>query len=76
VHSSQLNQQYFFLLLGILTFVLAVQAAWTGKLRGRFGDVTYRVNSPKQYWSGLAMYCLLATGFIARYLYLVHTFSN
>jgi hypothetical protein len=57
-------------------FVFAVGGTCTGKLPGRFGDVSSRAKNPKQYWSALAGYYLGGFGFIAYYLYKIHTFSK
>jgi hypothetical protein len=55
-------------------FVMAVAGTCTGKLPGRFGDVSYRAKNPKQYWLALAGYYLGGIGFIAYYLYTIHAF--
>jgi hypothetical protein len=56
--------------------VMAVVGTSTGKLPGRFGDVSSRAKEPKQYWAALAGYYLAAIAFIGYYLYQVHAFSN
>jgi hypothetical protein len=70
---SRANIAIFF---GILMLGIAVAGTCTGKLPGRFGDVSYRAKNPKQYWSALAGYYLGGIGFIAYYLYKIHVFSN
>jgi len=76
VNSSQLIQRYIWLVFGILMFGMAGTAAWTGKLRGRFGEVAYRDKDQKGFWSSLVIYCLFGTVFILFYLYKIHAFSK
>jgi len=76
VNSSQLIQRYIWLVFGILMFGMAGSAAWTGKLRGRFGQVAYRDEGQKKFWSSVVIYCLFGTCFILFYLYKIHVFSN
>ena len=71
-----LRRAYIALFFGILMFVMAVAGTCTGKLPGRFGDVSYRAKNPKQYWLALAGYYLGGIGFIAYYLYTIHAVSN
>jgi len=61
---------------GIVMLAMAVAGTCTGKLPGRFGGVGSRAKNPGQYWSALAMYYLGGIGFIAYYLYEIHTLSN
>jgi hypothetical protein len=61
---------------GILMLIMAVVGTCTGRLPGRFGDVSYRTKDPKQYWPTLAAYYLGGIGFIGYYLYKVHPLSN
>jgi hypothetical protein len=56
--------------------VMAVGGTLTGKLPGRFGDVSTRAKDPKQYWSALAGYYLAAIGFIGYYLYQTFGFKR
>jgi hypothetical protein len=77
MHNSQLIQRYiYWLVFGILMFVLALAGAFTGELRGRFGEVAYRAKDPKRVWWSIAFYCLAGIGFIVEFLYKVHAFSN
>jgi len=76
VHNSQLTRVDIALFFGILMFVMAVAGTCTGKLPGRFGDVSFRAKNPGQYWSALAGYYLGGIGFIGYYLYKVGVFSN
>jgi hypothetical protein len=76
VSSSQFIRWDIALGFGILMLVIAVFGTCTGKLPGRFGDVSSRTKNPKQYWPALAGYYLGGIGFIGYYLYSVHAFSN
>jgi hypothetical protein len=76
VNNSQLIQRYIWLFFGILMFGMAGAAAWTGKLRGRFGEVAYRDKDQKQFSSSLVIYCLFGIGFILCYLYKIHAFPK
>ena len=76
MHNLLLRRAYIALFGGILMSVMAVAGTCTGKLPGRFGDVSYRAKNPGQYWSALAGYYLGGIGFIGYYLYMVHAFSN
>jgi hypothetical protein len=67
---------YIALFVGILMSIMAVAGTCTGKLPGRFGEVSYRGKNPRQYWSALAGYYLGGIGFIGYYLYKVGGFSN
>jgi ABC-type microcin C transport system permease subunit YejE len=64
------------IIFGMLMLAMAVIGTCTGKLPGRFGDVSYRTKDPKRYWSALAGYYLRSIGFIGYYLYNVHPFAN
>jgi hypothetical protein len=76
VNSSQLVQRYIWLFFGILMFGMAGAAAWTGELRGRFGEVACRDKSQKRFRSSIAMYCFFGAVFILFYLYKIHAFSK
>ena len=76
MHILQFTRPEIVLFGGMLMSVMAVFGTCTGKLPGRYGEVTYRAKNPKQYWLTLAGYYLAAIGFIGYYLYLVHAFSN
>ena len=76
MHNLQFTRPDIALFFGILMSVMAVFGTLTGKLPGRFGDVSSRAKNLKQYWSALAGYYLAAIGFIGYYLYQVHAFSN
>ena len=76
MNNSQLIQRYIWLFFGILMFGMAGAAAWTGKLRGRFGEVAYRDKDKKQFWSSLGIYYLFGTVFILCYLYKTRAFSK
>jgi hypothetical protein len=76
MNNSQLIQRYIWLFFGILMFGMAGAAAWTGKLRGRFGEVAYRDKDKKQFWSSLVIYCLFGTVFILYYLFKIRSFSK
>jgi hypothetical protein len=72
----QLIQRYIWLFFGVLSLGMAGHAAVTGKLRGRFGQVSYRAQNPKQFWGSLTIYCLFGTGFVLFFLYKIHASSN
>jgi len=57
-------------------FGVAGTATWTGKLRGRFGQVADRDEDQKNFWSSVVIYCLFSTGFILFYLDEIHAFSK
>lgn len=71
-----LRGAYIALFGGILMLVMALSGTFTGKLPGRWGGVGSRAKNPGQYWSALAGYYLFGLGFIAYYLYKIHTFSK
>lgn len=76
MNNSQFIQQYIWLFFGILMFGMAGSAAWTGKLRARFGQVAYQDQDPKKFWPSLVIYCVSGTGFILCFLYKIHAFSR
>jgi hypothetical protein len=76
VHTSSFSRADIALLGGILMLAMAVYGTHTGKLPGRFGDVSYRTKNPKQYRSALAGYYLFGIGLIGYFLYKIHAFSN
>ena len=60
------------LFLGVFILLLAVAGTCTGEAWARFGQVVYRVKTPKQFWLLVAGYYLGGVGLIGYYLYLSH----
>ena len=74
VNNSQFIQRYISLFFGIFMFGMAATAVYTGKLRGRFGEVAYRDKERRKFWSSLTIYCVFGICFILFYLYKIHAF--
>lgn len=76
MENSQLIQRYVWLFSGVLMYGMAVLAAITGKVRGRFGGLASRDEDRRKFWTSIAIYCLLGTGFLLFFLYKNHAFAN
>jgi len=48
---------------------MGVAGTFTGKFPGRYGEVSYRVRDPKQYWLAFAIYYFAGIYFIGYYVY-------
>jgi cell division protein FtsW (lipid II flippase) len=65
-----IRSPYLFLILGIISFSLAVVWTCIGKARTRFHGWVYRAEEPNQFWFQVALYYLVGVGFIGYFLYL------
>jgi hypothetical protein len=67
-----LRPPYGLLLFGVFLLLLAVGGTFTGKARAYFGQVVYRDEEPKKFWSLVASYYLVGFGLIGHFLYKVY----
>jgi hypothetical protein len=59
---SLLRPPTIFLILGSISFSLAVVWTCIGKARTRFHGWVYRAEVPNQFWFQVAMYCFVGAG--------------
>ena len=60
------------LMFGVFLLFLAVSGTCTGKAWAYFGQVVYRDEEPKKFWSLVASYYLVGLGLIGHFLYKVY----
>ena len=73
---SLLTPPYIYLVLGALSFSLAVVWTCTGKALTRYHGLVYRAEEPNLFWWVVATYYLIGVGFIGYFLYKVYRLSG
>jgi hypothetical protein len=66
-----LRQPYIYLILGVISFSVAVVSTCTGKTWARFQGCILRAKEPNDFWWVVAIYYLGSVLFIGTFLYLV-----
>ena len=66
---SLLRPPTIFLMLGSISFSLAVVWTCIGKARTRFHGWVYRAEEPNQFWFQVALYYLVGVGFLGYFWY-------
>lgn len=61
----------YYLLIGTISFFIALASAFTGKSWGRLGGVVYRDKEPRKFWELVIVYFLIGLCFVGYTLYLV-----
>lgn len=61
----------YYLLIGTVSFVIALASVFAGKTWGRFEGVIYRDKEPRKFWGLVIVYFLIGLCFVGYTLYLV-----
>ncbi len=71
-----LQPPYIYLILGVISFSVAVVSTYTGKTYGRYGGWAYRAKEPTQFWWAVVIYYFGGVWFIGFFLYKIYGLSN